>query len=395
MSLPVSRLRAVGVPALAGVGALAAVLALSGCVPNAKADAEAIGVTVTDTACAVELDTAPSGAITFQATNSGSDVNEFEILAADKLRIAGEKENIGPGTTVNYVLQLEPGTYYTACKKGMTGQPIGVAEFTVTKGAKVATASQPAAVKRAVANYTAYVDDQAGRLLVATQSFAEAYSSGDLDAARGEYASARAYYERIEPTAEQFGDIDPELDLREADLSSGGTWTGWHRIEKDLWPPAGTVALTSDARTRLADKLVADTTKLQTLVSATSFTLTLSQISNGATGLMEEVATSKITGEEETFSHTDLDDFQANVEGAKVAYGTVRGILAGKGADGKALVAELDGRFASLEKSLDAYRSGSGFVSYTALTQDQVKSLSDQVNAVSEPLSRVTSMLVQ
>ena len=38
--------------------------------------------------------------------------------------------------------------------------------------------------------------------------------------------------------AESFGDLDPKMDAREADLEPGQTWTGWHRIEKDLWPAA-------------------------------------------------------------------------------------------------------------------------------------------------------------
>ncbi len=37
----------------------------------------------------------------------------------------------------------------------------------------------------------------------------------------------------------------------------------------------------------------------------------------GAAGLIEEVAASKINGEEDRYSHTDLWDFRANVEGSQ------------------------------------------------------------------------------
>jgi iron uptake system component EfeO len=104
------RTRSLGLFAGALAGAVAIALALSGCVPNkAIAGAEALSVTLTDDKCTVSAATAASGPVTFQVTNKGADVNEFEILAADKLRIAGEKENIGPGTTVNYVVQLSEG----------------------------------------------------------------------------------------------------------------------------------------------------------------------------------------------------------------------------------------------------------------------------------------------
>ncbi|MEO7016134.1 MAG: iron uptake system protein EfeO [Leifsonia sp.] len=379
---------------LAGVATVA--LALTGCVPNrASADAEALSVTLNDDKCTVSSDTAPSGPITFQVTNKGADVNEFEILADDKLRIAGEKENIGPGTTVNYVVQLSEGKYFTACRKGMVGSPSHLASFTVTKGKDAVTGgNESKQVAQAVANYIAYVKEQSSQLLAATKTFAQNYEAGNDDAARAAYGPTRAYYERIEPTAEQFGDIDPALDLREADLAQGQSWTGWHRIEKDLWAPAGYTPADAATRAQLGDQLVTDTQRLDDLVSAKGFSLTIDQISNGAIGLMEEVSRSKITGEEETFSHTDLWDFQANVEGANVAYGIVRDLAAAKGQDGKKVVQKLDTEFTAIQKLLDQYRSGDGFVSYRELTTAQVKELSDEVNALSEPLSRLTSAIV-
>lgn len=377
--------------------AAAVALALTGCVPNkAVAEAEAIQVTLTDTACTVSTATAPAGPVTFQITNTGTDVNEFEMLAPDKLRIAAEKENIGPGTTVNYVVQLAEGSYFTACRKGMVGKPTSVAKFTVTTGsADTKTASESKQVAQAVTNYVSYVKDQAGELLTATTTFAAAYEAGDDAAARAQYPVARSFYERIEPTAEQFGDIDPALDLREADLEQGQEWTGWHRIEKDLWAPAGFTASDAAGRKTLGDQLVADTQRLYDLVHAKDFSLTLDQISNGASGLMEEVSRSKITGEEEIFSHTDLWDFQANVEGAEVAYGNVRAVLLEKGATGKSTAKKLDAEFATIDTLLAQYKEGDGFVSYTQLTTAQVKELSDSVNALSEPLSQLTSILVK
>lgn len=390
------RLRHLGGPS--GLLAAAAVLALAltGCVPKpATAEAEAIQVTLTDSSCTVKPATAPAGPITFQVTNSGTDVNEFEVLAQDKLRIAGEKENIGPGTTVNYVVQLAEGSYFTACKKGMVGDPSSLTTFTVTTGAAdTRTASESKQVAQAVTDYVSYVKDQAGQLLASTKTFAAAYEAGDDAGARAQYPAARTYYERIEPTAEQFGDIDPALDLREADLEQGQPWTGWHRIEKDLWAPAGFTPSDPADRGRLGAQLVADTQKLFDLVHADDFRLTLDQISNGASALMEEVSRTKISGEEEAFSHTDLWDFTANVEGAEVAYGTVRAILLQKGSVGKDVASKLDSEFAAIDKQLARHASGDGYVSYTQLTTAQVKELSDAVNAVSEPLSRLTSILV-
>lgn len=119
---------------------------------------------------------------------------------------------------------------------------------------------------------------------------------------------------------------------------------------------------------------------------------TVDQIANGSRGLLEEVATGKVTGEEEAWSHTDLWDFQANVDGAKVGYDGVRPILLANG--NKALATQLDRAFKDLQKLLDQHKEGDGFVLYTDLSQDEVKDLSDAVNALSEPLSKLTAAVV-
>lgn len=116
------------------IGAIAA-LALAGCVPNAQPGDAPLTVSIGDERCEVSATTAAAGKVTFALTNDGSDVNEFEILADDRLRVVGEKENVVPGQTVDYTVQLDPGTYYTACKFQMVGAPIGLAEFTVFRRA--------------------------------------------------------------------------------------------------------------------------------------------------------------------------------------------------------------------------------------------------------------------
>ncbi|MGN6501691.1 MAG: imelysin family protein, partial [Pseudolysinimonas sp.] len=227
-------------PLLVTGGLLVAALALSGCVPNSPADgASVIRVAIADDACDLSATTATAGNVTFELTNSGSDVNEFYILAEDQLRIVGEKENVVAGTPVNYTVQLQPGTYFTACKFQMVGSPIGLTEFPVTGEATVATADEQQLIDQATEDYVAYITSQAGELIPAVAAFTDAYAAGDDETARSLYASTRVFYERIEPTAEAFGDLDPKIDYREVDaVAEGLSWTGFHRIEKDLWPPA-------------------------------------------------------------------------------------------------------------------------------------------------------------
>jgi len=381
----------------------AGLLALSGCVANNQSTADAASLTVDSSAsaCAVSASEAPSGTVSFAITNSGDQVTEFYLLADDGLRIVGEVENIGPGISRDLVVQAAPGDYFTVCKPGMIGEGLGKAAFTVTdSGADLAAdGDDKELVDAAAANYVAYIKNQVEGLVTSTTTFLDAYRAGDDETARALYAPTRASYERIEPVAESFGDLDPKIDFREADVEEGTEWTGWHRIEKDLWPPAADdnggeayVPLTVDERNRFADLLEDDTAALNDAVHEDDYTVSIDAISNGAIGLLDEVASGKITGEEEIWSHTDLWDFQANLEGARVAYEGVRDIVEPKNPK---LVTQLDEEFTSLEDLLAGYGDlETGFTYYTDLTTAQVKQLADGVNALSEPLSKLTAVLV-
>jgi iron uptake system component EfeO len=380
----------------------AALIALTACVPNATTASSASSTTKltvksSATDCAVSAETAPSGTVAFTVTNSTDKVTEFYLLGADGLRVVGEIENVTPGVKRNLTVQLQPGNYFTVCKPGMIGDGVGRTAFTVTdSGASVELAGNVSSQTRLAAkNYVAYVKDQVAQLVPANQAFLAAYLAGDDAKARSLYAGTRAYYERIEPVAESFGNLDPELDFREADVAEGAEWTGWHRIEKDLWPPAGVgyIALTPEQRTYYADKLSTNVNQLHDAVNSPDYAVSIDAISNGAIGLLDEVASGKITGEEEIWSHTDLWDFQANLEGARVAYEGVRDIAKAKNAS---LVKTIDTRFAALEKQLAGYGSlQTGFTYYNELSKAQVKSLADGVNALSEPLSKLTAALVK
>jgi iron uptake system component EfeO len=382
------------------IGAAATLLALTGCVPNAApSDSAAITVDSSADACSVSAKTASSGTLRFEVTNSGDQVTEFYLLADDGLRIVGEVENVGPGISRDLVVQAQPGDYFTVCKPGMIGEGVGKTAFGVTGDAVELAGDEQEQVDAAASNYVAYIKDQVAQLVTGTDTFLAAYVAGDDETARNTYATTRANYERIEPVAESFGDLDPEIDFREADVAPDDEWTGWHRIEKDLFPPVAAenggveyVALTPEQRSYYADKLSKNTQELYDAVHASDYAVTIDAISNGAIGLLEEVASGKITGEEEIWSHTDLWDFQANLEGARVAYEGVRDIVEAKDPE---LVKTLDTRFSDLEEQLAAYGSlDTGFVYYNELTPTQVKELADGVNSLSEPLSELTSTLV-
>ncbi|HZA03107.1 MAG TPA: iron uptake system protein EfeO [Propionibacteriaceae bacterium] len=388
-------------PRLAAAAGLALALPLlAACTDNnptagdagPAANPRALTVQATDTECTLSAVTAPSGNLTFSVTNGGSKVTEFYLLADDGLRIIGEIENIGPGLSRDLVLRAGPGEYFTACKPGMVGDGIRAA-FSVTSSEEDSAPSGNDAelVEQANRSYQAYVKDQTEQLVAKTTTFVELYKSGRDDEARALYAPARVHWERIETVAESFGDLDPRMDIREADLEPGQEFTGWHRIEKDLWPARakGYSPLSTADRAKYADDLLSNT---NTLYDKTrDLTFTTDQIANGSRGLLDEVATGKVTGEEEYWSRTDLWDFQANVDGARVAFDGLRPLLKTKDAE---LDSRIDAKFAALQDLLDSHRSGDGFKYYNELSSAEVKQLSDAVNALSEPLSQLAAAVI-
>ncbi|MFI5936695.1 iron uptake system protein EfeO [Actinoplanes sp. NPDC051494] len=369
---------------LAAVGLLGGSLAACGDSSDSSSDAAGgpIVVKASDTACEVASASAGAGTSVFTVTNGGNKVTEFYVYAAGD-RIMGEVENIAPGLSRELHVELPAGSYETACKPGMIGKGIRSA-FTVSGSAAPLTAD--AKLADATASYSRYVKSQTEALLPKTEEFVTAVKAGEVDKAKALFPITRTYWERIEPVAEIFGDLDPRIDGREEVIEEGMEFTGFHRLEKDLW--ATTPDLGKDGP--IADQLLVDVKEI--VVKANAETLSPLQLANGAKGLLDEVATGKITGEEDRYSHTDLWDFNANVEGSKAAIAALRPVLEERDA---ALITTLDTEFANVDTVLTKYRDGDGWKLHNQLTPADLKGLSDAINALAEPISKVAAVVSQ
>ena len=403
------------------LAAVALTLPLAGCVENSSGDA--IDVQAKEDACQVATDSVESGTTTFSITNSGERVTEFYVLADDGLRVIAERENIAPGSTADLTVQLEPGNYFTACKPGLRGANVGQSEFTVTGEPIQYNESDEKRFNEARDNYVAFVQNEVAELLPKVEEFAEAYAAGDDEKAKELYPTTRVHYERIEPVAEALGVLDARIDYREVDYIAEADelkeddqtfteWLGFHRMEKDLWPPAedeknadgapareGWEPSTPEHRREIADTLIADVEQLNTTVNADNFIeeqdITVDTVSNGAMGLLEEVATTKVTGEENWWSHKDLYDFQANIQGSRIAFDMVKGIAAERGEEGQKLVDDIENRFNDIQELLDQYGSlESGFVDYDEVDAGEQAKLTRSLDALREPLSNLTGTVL-
>ncbi|AGL16987.1 iron uptake system protein EfeO [Actinoplanes sp. N902-109] len=342
------------------------------------AGATTVDVTLTDDGCTASPASIAAGPATFKIRNaSATRVTEAELLREDT--IMGEKENLTPGLTGSFSLKLDAGTYQLYCPNAKTEK----SAFTVTGSAAAASADPAvaAALTEATKQYQAYVISEVAKLVPATKTFTDAVRAGDVAKAKASFAAARYHYEEIEPVAESFGDLDPGIDARVDDVDDENSWTGFHRLEKALWADKSVAGLKP-----VADKLDQDIAKLQKLVSTATFQP--AQLANGATELLNEVASSKITGEEDRYSHTDLSDFEANVAGAQSAFKLLQPAL--QKLD-PALATTVQQQFENVTAAVKPYKKGDGFVDYSTVTEEQRRELTQKVDALAEPLSQVAA----
>jgi iron uptake system component EfeO len=348
-------------------------------------DAKRLDFELVDAGCTPANATAPAGPVTIAAVNNGTaKTDEIELQNGDGI-IMGERENLAPGLSADFTLTLQPGRYKILCTFQNEDRDGGV--LTVT-GSEVATKNAtPAELNAAVKDYKAYVERESAQLLAQTTAFVAALKAGDAQKAKDLFGPTRSHYETIEPIAESFGTLDPEIDARVNDVADTSQWTGFHRIEQILWKQN-----TTDGAGRYADKLLADVKRLD--ASIPGLDLQAAQIANGAVALLDEVSNSKITGEEDRYSHTDLADFQGNFDGAVAAFDTLKPALEASG--DQQLIDRVNAQVQKVQTGLDKYRRDTplGFALYSELTPQDRRAFAQQIAALAEPMSLVAGKLV-
>jgi iron uptake system component EfeO len=360
-----------------------------------KNGASQVGITLTGDGggtCILDHRTAKSGPITFAVTNNtATAITEIELQSSN--RILGEKENLAPGLpTVSFTVTLGGGTYQLYCP----GAKQELQDFVVTgAAAALPTGSTAEILGEGTKGYARYVDGVVDGMVTAVKRLKADIDAGDLAKAKAEYPLARVFYERIESDVDGFvlpgfkaadnaGNLDYLVDMRASNLDPKVGWHGFHAIERDLFQN-GKI---TDATKKLAAELQTNVGRLDKLVKGLDYKP--EDLANGAADLLEEVQSTKITGEEEAFSHYDLVDFSGNVEGAQQAFAFLEPGLEKIDPD---LTKRVSVQFAAVIKLLDGYRDPSvpgGYKLYTAeLKASDAAKLSKSIQALQEPLSKV------
>jgi iron uptake system component EfeO len=346
---------------------------------DSSGNSDQLAFKLTDAGCEPHNVDAKAGPIDFEVENGGSaGVTELEVLEGET--ILGERENITEGLSGSFSLTLEEGEYTVRCNGGT--EEDGTLKVTGELESKASPATE-----KAIDTYKKYLLKNSEELTEKTKPFVAAVIAGEIAKAKNLYPLPRINYERIEPVAESFGDLDPRIDARENDVPKS-EFGGFHRIEKALWEEETTKNMKP-----VAEGLLEDVEELEELIKG-KVKIHAVEIANGANELLTEVSTSKITGEEERYSHIDLVDFLGNVEGAQVAFQAVAPLMEDKKPE---LVKEVEEDFEAVYTALKPYETNKwpGFVLYTELTKADTRRLANVINTLAEKLSLVPAQIAQ
>ena len=374
--------------ALTLLGGLTIALVLADCGSGGAGagKSSSLSFTLTSQGCVPSQATVPAGPVTVSVSNGGTRfVTELELQDEHEI-ILGERENILPGLSGSFSLDLQPGKYILNCPSGNVTR----GQLLVTgKPYRVHTTSE-VALKTAVLQYRTYVVGQITQLLDGTRRFVAAIEQGDLAEAKRLFGPVRRHYEAIEPVAESFAGLDSEIDARIDSPTVNGSlskWTGFHRIEQSMWAKS-TLQGTHKYATKLLENVETLNQKVPTLPLAAT------QLINGSVELLNEITNVKITGEEDRYSHTDLSDFEGNLTGARRAFQYVRAPLEENGGD-KALYDRIEAKLQAVQNELNAYRRDTplGFALYGELTQSDKRKIAQQVGEAAQDLSGIAQKL--
>ena len=350
---------------------------------SGSSDSRLVNVALTSAGCAPEHASYDSGPLTFVVNNTDATaVSEIEVLNQD--RILGEKENLAPGFSGSFSIELDAGTYTVYCP----GANQEKNTLIITGNAAPVLGTTHGLLGQGAKGYLTYVRTQVRGLTSGVAALDQATRAGNVTAAQLAYDRVRPYYERIEPVAESFPKLDAAIDTRASADVAIDRITGFHRLEYGLFTKRSAAGLVP-----VSTALVGNVKKLSTLVAAlTGFQP--AELANGSVGLLDEAAKNKITGEEERYSHIDLVDLAANVEGADQAFAYLE---PGLTKIDPVLTTRIRAAFNIVEKLLSAQRYApqpSGYRLYNQVPKADITELSQALLAVSEPLSTVAGKVV-
>ncbi|WP_460061319.1 iron uptake system protein EfeO [Pseudomonas sp. S2_A05] len=329
--------------------------------------------------------TVPAGRASFRIVNRSERAVEWEIL--DGVLVVEERENIAPGLSQVINANLQPGDYAITC--GLLSNARGTLHVTPTAASDAAAKAKPSMVAFVgpLSEFRVYLAVQGSALIKATTALNQAITSGDLAQAQELYLPARAAYQRLAPAAQRLAELDNQINAR-ADYfekrEQDPAFVGFHRLEYALFQQRNL-----DDVTPIAQRLLADVTTLKQQLLAQS--LPPEQLVGIVVRNLNSLAEVRAgSGEEERYSHSDLNGFAANAQTARKVVDLLRPMLSKSAAE---LLPKIDQALDDFDSQLNAFKSADGYVSYDAVTAAQRQQIAAKAEALATALDGIDPAL--
>ena len=267
--------------------------------------------------------------------------------------------------------------------------PLMAAALAVTLGSMAVSAQAavaPMDLVGPVSEYKIYVSEKLQKLVADTKAFTDAVKAGDVEQARTLYATARTAYNHIAAVADRFADLDTAINARavyfekqEADPAFGG----FHRLEYGLFAKNSAEGLAP-----VADKLLADVTALKQRVH--DLQIPPEKLADSAAKLLNRAADSAAAGDEERYSHIDLVDFQADVEGSRKIVTLLRPLTEKANPD---LAKSLDAAFDATLTKLASFKQQDSYQPYDRLNEADRTAIADQMRKLAAEITKLNAAL--
>ncbi|PMY44807.1 MULTISPECIES: iron uptake system protein EfeO [Pseudomonas] len=350
-----------------------------------QAHKDEITVTIHPHSCEPNALSVPAGPASFRIVNRSDRAVEWEIL--DGVLVVEERENIAPGLSQVINARLQPGDYAITC--GLLSNPRGTLHVTPTAESDAQAKARPSMVAFVgpLSEFRVYLSSQGTALIKAVSALEQAIQAGDLAQAQALYLPARAAYQRLAPAAQRLGELDNSINAR-ADYfekrEQDPGFVGFHRLEYALFQQRDLSGLAP-----IAQRLLSDVTRLKQQLLAQSLPpeQLVSLVARAQRSIAEVRASS---GEEERYSHSDLNGFAANLETTRKVVDLLRPLLAKPAAP---LLAQIDSALGALDSQYGALRSAGGYASYDSVGADQRKRIADQAKVLADALDGIDPAL--
>ena len=344
-----------------------------------------ITVTIHPHSCEPNALSVPAGRASFRIVNRSERAVEWEIL--DGVLVVEERENIAPGLSQVINANLLPGDYAITC--GLLSNPRGTLHVTPTAESDANAKARPSMVAfiGPLSEFRVYLSSQSSALIKAVAALQQAVAAGDLQQAQALYLPARAAYQRLAPAAQRLAELDNAINAR-ADYfekrEQDPQFQGFHRLEYALFQQRDLSGMAP-----VAQRLLDDVSSLKQQVLAQSLPpeQLVSVVARNVRSLAEVRA---VSGEEERYSHSDLNGFASNLQTTRKVIDLLRPLLSKAAAE---LLPPIDTAISGLEAQFAALRAGDGYRTYDSVNATQRQQIADQAKQLADALDAIDPAL--